>query len=179
MKIFSKSLLMLLGILIAGFTGQVSAKKNWVQKHVSSITSNIKKKPRYYKKKATLGAGISGVTLVAAIAVLVHAKKKIKHITKKLHSSVVVPSDAVQALAPKKTSRLKKALKRYKSLRDFAATVVALSTVTTVGFGLARVGLGMVPEPGRLKRTVTAVENTGRRVGARVAGRLKSFGLYV
>jgi hypothetical protein len=158
MKIFSKSLLMLLGILIAGFTGQVSATKSGVHR----IASKIKKDPRPYKNTATLGAGISGVTLVTAIAVLVHAKKKIKHITKKLHSSVVVPSDAVQALAPKKTSRLKKALKRYKSLRDFAATVVALSTVTTVGFGLARVGLSMVQEP-LTARAGAAARDLGRR----------------
>ena len=168
---------MLLGILIAGFTGQVSAKKNWVQKHVSSITSNIKKKPRYYKKTATIGAGISGVTLVTAIAVLVHAKKKIKHITKKLHSSVVVPSDAVQVLVPKKTSRLKKALKRYKSLRDFAATVVALSTVTTVGFGLARVGLSMVPELGPVDKGVIAVEKAATKAKQRFGGFLADLGL--
>lgn len=66
----------------------------------------------------------------------------------------------VSVFSPKKVARLKKSLKRYKALRDFAATIVALSTVATATTLGGRLILNTVPEPRGMARVEVVVQRS-------------------
>jgi hypothetical protein len=157
-NIYNTALLVVAMLCVGSFVNEIEAK-NAFQKFAKEVRQN----PRPYKKKLNIVLGISGITLATAVGVLVHAKKKVRHITKKLQGLTGV-ADVVSVFSPKKVSRLKKSLKRYKALRDFAATIVALSTVATATTLGGRLILNTVPEPTLSQQVQGAVERGQNRM---------------
>jgi hypothetical protein len=140
-NIYNTALLVVAMLCVGSFVNEIEAK-NAFQK----FAKEVRRGPRPYKTKFNIALGISGITLATAVGVLVYAKKKVRHITKKLQGFTGV-ADVVSVFSPKKVSRLKKSLQRYKALRDFAATIVALSTVATATTLGGRLILSTVPDP--------------------------------
>jgi hypothetical protein len=145
-NIYNTVLLVVAMLCVGSFVNEIEAK-NAFQKFAEEVIQD----PRPYKKKLNIALGISGITLATAVGVLVHAKKKVRHITKKLQNLTGV-ADVASVFSPKKVSKLKKSLKRYKALRDFAATIVAFSTVATATTLGGRLILSVVQEPTPLQK---------------------------
>jgi hypothetical protein len=157
-NIYNTVLLVVAMLCVGSFVNEIEAK-NAFQKFAEEVIQD----PRPYKKKLNIALGISGITLATAVGVLVHAKKKVRHITKKLQGRTGV-ADVASVFSPKKVSKLKKSLKRYKALRDFAATIVALSTVATTTTLGGRLILNTVPEPTMPQRAGKVFERGAKKV---------------
>jgi hypothetical protein len=161
-NIYNTTLLVVAMLCVGGFVNEIEAK-NIFQRFAKEVTRN----PRPYKKKFNIALGISGITLTTAVGVLVHAKKKVRHITEKLQDRTGV-ADVASVFSPKKVSKLKKSLNRYRALRDFAATIVALSTVATATTLGSRLILSTVQEPSALRRVGVSIESGAKRTQNRL-----------
>lgn|GEM_PF-6151977 len=142
-----KIIFLVLAVCMALSCSTTSVANDWGKKIISyagrkytSVQNNLPQN----KAKADLGVLVSLAALATGIGLVAGSKKHMHKIRKKLHKQ----SALLEVFGPKKVTRLKKALRKYKRMHGAGAAVVSLSTVAVLLTVILRVGFGLIPKPG-------------------------------
>jgi predicted phage tail protein len=155
-----KIIFLILAACIAMPFSIMSANVNlqtFLGKALAARLPGLQSKLSQNKARINIAGLASFAALVTGIGLVAGSKKHMRKIRKNLHEQ----STLLEVLGPKKVSRLKKALRKYKAMHGVGAAVVSLSTVALIAALILRGVLKLIPKQNALQRAGNAI---GRRV---------------